>query len=513
MTKHSLIGGAIILTIASFITRILGFIYRIYMSRLIGAEGMGLFQLIFPIYMLGYTLSSSGISVAVSKLVAEENAKRNPANARKILRLSLLVAVGIAWIFMMIVLLKAQQISTYILKDTRTTLALGILGLSVPFMAAASMLKGYFYGLQEMDKPAVAQVFEQLMRMITIYLIADWFIPKGITYACAMAAIGMTVGEFISFSYTYICYKQYQKKQDSFKQKFSSLTTKKGLYAILAIAMPITLNRGFSSILQSIETIMLPTRLQLFGYSYAEAIGLYGQFSGMAMPLIFFPSILTTSLAMTLIPTISEAKAIKNTRQIQYSTSKSLQIASLIGMGTACLFILFSHSLGKLIYRQKEVGTILYSLSWLCPFLYFQQTLSGVLNGLGEQIASFRHTISGALLRMTMIYFIVPLLGLQGLIWSLLVSTIWVTGLHLKRVLQKTHLTFDLSNWILKPILASIGAAFITQPIQKHFIMLHFPFEFSIILSIAFLGIIYLLMIIALGCFSKEDINKIRKNL
>ena len=261
-------------------------------------------------------------------------------------------------------------------------------------MAAASMLKGYFYGLQEMDKPAVAQVFEQLMRMITIYLIADWFIPKGITYACAMAAIGMTVGEFISFSYTYICYKQYQKKQDSFKQKFSSLTTKKGLYAILSIAMPITLNRGFSSILQSIETIMLPTRLQLFGYSYAETIGLYGQFSGMAMPLIFFPSILTTSLAMTLIPTISEAKAIKNTRQIQYSTSKSLQIASLIGMGAACLFILFSHSLGKLIYRQEEVGTILYSLSWLCPFLYFQQTLSGVLNGLGEQIASFRHTIS-----------------------------------------------------------------------------------------------------------------------
>lgn len=511
MSKRSLIGGAIILTIAGFITRLLGFVYRIYMSHLIGAEGMGLFQLIFPIYMLGYTLSSSGVSVAVSKLIAEENAKKHPFNVRKILHLSLLLSVGIAWILMMILLLRAEWIGTYILKDPRTGLSLGILGLSIPFMAASSTLKGYFYGLQEMDKPAAAQVFEQLIRMLTIYLIADFFIPKGIVYACAMAAIGMTVGEMISFGYIYICYKRHQHSQGVYK-KSSCITTKKGLQMIFGIAVPITINRGFSSILHSVETIMLPSRLQLFGLSYVEAIRLYGQLSGMAMPLIFFPAILTTSLSMTLIPTISEAHAVKNTHRIQYATSKSLQITAIIGMGTACLFILFSHPLAEMIYHQEEVGTILYSLSWLCPFLYFQHTLSGILNGLGEQMSSFRHTISGSLLCILMIYFVVPLLGLQGFIWALLLSTILVTGLHFRKVLKKTKVSFDLTHWILKPILSCIGAAFIISPLKKHFIIPYFSFAFSTVLSILLLGIVYLLLIGALGCFSRDDLKMLRKN-
>ena len=513
MSKRSLLGGTIILAIAGLITRILGFVYRIYMSHLIGAEGMGLFQLVFPIYMLGYTLSSAGISVAVSKLVAEENAKKSPANAKKILHLSLVISVGIAWILMMILLLGSNWISQFILKDQRTALSLGILAFSLPFMAAASTLKGYFYGLQEMDHPAASQVIEQIARMASIYFLAGWFIPKGLVYACAVSAIGMTIGEMVSFAYIYIAYKRSQKKKTFSQSSYRVLSTSKGLAAILSIAMPLTMHRGFSSILQSVETIMIPSRLQLFGLSYKTAISLYGQLSGMAMPLIFFPSIITNSLSMTLIPAISEASALKNKHRVEYASAKSLQISLIVGIGTACLFILFSHPLAMLIYRQEDVGKILYSLAWLCPFLYFQSTLGGILNGLGEQMASFRHSIGGSGLRIFIIYFGVPLLGIQGFIWAMILSALLVTSLHLNKIVQKTNLAIDYNLWILKPALAGIGASFITLSIQKHLITPYFSFGLATVLSICFLALVYLLMIGALGCFSREDLKVIRKNM
>jgi len=162
MSKNTLVISTLILTLASFITRIFGFIFRIYMSNVMGAEALGLYQLVFPIYILAWTISSAGISVAVSKLVATEIAKRQNGNALRIIKIAVFLSVSIGCVISLILYVFAEPIATLLLHEPRTTLSLKYLSICIPFMAATSSIKGYFYGKQEMSKPAIGQVIEQV---------------------------------------------------------------------------------------------------------------------------------------------------------------------------------------------------------------------------------------------------------------------------------------------------------------------------------------------------------------
>ena len=193
MHKKAIIKSAIILTSANIITRVLGFFYRIYMSKTIGAEGMGLYQIITPLYLLIWAISSSGLSTTMSKLTAQEKAKGQQGNAEKILTISLIISVAIALCLSISVHNFAEEISQYIIKDKRTTLSLKWLSPCFPFMAAGSVIRGYFLGMQEAKVPAISQVIEQIVRMLAVYVLADTFVPMGLEYACGAAILGMAL--------------------------------------------------------------------------------------------------------------------------------------------------------------------------------------------------------------------------------------------------------------------------------------------------------------------------------
>ncbi|WP_058486221.1 stage V sporulation protein B [Defluviitalea phaphyphila] len=511
MAKRTLVTGALILTVANFITRILGFIYRIYMSNLIGAEGMGLFQLVFPVYMLAWTLSASGISLSVSKLIAQENAKREYGNMHRILKISLLLSVLIGTTISFFIYIFAPFIAINIIKESRNILALRILAFAIPFMAAASSIKGYFYGMQEMSKPAISQVLEQIIRMLIIYSLASLFVPKGLSYACALGVIGMCAGEIASFIYIFIAYRSNKSKNKLFKKP--SLNLIQAYKSLLSMAIPLTGNRFITTILNSIENILIPIQLQVFGLSNSEAISIYGQFSGMAMPLIFFPSMFTTSLSMALIPAVSEATAIKNTKRIHHTVSKSIHFTCLIGIGATYLFLIFSKELGLAIYNQHEVGNMLYSMAFICPFFYLQSTLSGILNGLGQQVTTFKHNVIGSIISISFIYFLIPRLGFIGFIWSVIVSSITITLLHLNKVVKFTSISLKLNEWIIKPSLAIIASGLTTKYIMNHYFLTRFSLRPGVFFSLIILAFMYLSFLFILKSISKEDINLIKKGL
>ncbi|KAE9628451.1 stage V sporulation protein B [Defluviitalea raffinosedens] len=511
MAKKNLVTGALILTAASFITRILGFIYRIYMSNLIGAEGMGLYQLIFPIYMLAWTISASGISLSVSKLVAQENAKREYGNMHRIVKISVLLSVGIGFIISAFIYYFAPWIASSILKEPRTILSLKILAVCVPFMAAASSIKGYFYGMQEMTKPAVSQVLEQISRMLIIYFLASFFIPKGLSYACALSVIGICAGEFISFLYVCISYKRNKQRKKIIKKP--TLNLFQAYSALLAMAIPLTGNRFITSLLSSIENIMIPIQLQAFGMSNTEAISIYGQFSGMAMPLIFFPSMVTGSLSVALVPAVSEAKAVNNTRQIHRTVSKSIHFTSLIGIGATCLFAVFSKELGLAVYNQEDVGDMLYSMAWICPFFYLQTTLAGILNGLGQQVATFKHNVIGSIISILFIYFFVPMFGFKGFLWAVIVSSITITLLHLRKVLKFTSLTLELSKWVIRPGLAATASALTAKYIMNHYLLTQFSLRWSMTFTLIALAASYIIFLFLLQSITKEDLKILKRNI
>lgn len=504
MSKKSLIAGTLILTLASLITRLLGFGFRIYQSQVMGPEGMGLYQLLFPIYMLLWAASSAGIALSIAKMIAAEVSRGEEGNAVHILNVSLLISMPLSLLLSILLFIFAPFIAKYYIHEPVTELSLRILALCVPFMSTACCLRGYFQGHQEMSITALAQIIEQVARMMAIYLLAHLLIPMGTKYMCVLGVIGMCAGEVFSFIMSFIAYKLRKRKI-----KFSPVTLqrKNTFNQLLALSIPITANRFLTSGLASFENILIPINLQKYGLNSHEALGLYGKFSGMALPLLLFPSMVTSSLATALVPAISEAVAMKNKPLLQRTIGRAIQFSSLIGIGATALFLTFSEEIALTCYGHKDVGLLLKWLAIICPFLYLQNILIGTMNGLGMQKQTFKTNIIGSLICIAIITLLVPQRGILGFVLAMLFQSGFVCCSLLFYVLNFVELRINVNHWIFKPCLAAFASSFVAITFNRCLFTNTYTLAISTIFSILTLGITYLLCLILIGSFSIKDIK------
>ena len=504
MSKKSLVAGTLVLTLASLITRLLGFGFRIYQSQVMGAEGMGLYQLLFPIYMLLWAASSAGIAMAIAKLVAAEVSRGAEGNAIRILKVSLLISLPFSFLLSGLLFFFAPFIARCYIQEPVTELSLRLLAFCVPFMSTACCLRGYFQGHQEMSITALAQIVEQMGRMLIIYLLAGLMVPKGITYICALGVIGMCAGEFFSFCMSFIAFRI---KKRHVKLTPATLPKRDTFNKLLTLSIPVTANRFLTSGLQSFENILIPITLGQFGLSSSAALGLYGQFSGMALPLLFFPSMVTSSLATALVPAISEAVAMKNTKLLQRTISKSIQFSSLIGIGATALFLTLPYEIALTCYHMQEVGQLLKWLAIICPFLYLQNILTGTMNGLGMQKKTFTTNVMGSLLCIAVILLMVPKRGIIGFVIAMLMQSGFVCAMLLSYVLKNIDLPVDIYNWMLRPGLAGILCSVFTFALHHYWLIQHFSLTISTILGVLTLVSSYIVILLMTGCLSIKDIK------
>ena len=469
MSKKTLVGGTIILIITGFIVRVLGFVYRIYLSNLIGAEGMGLFQLIFPIYSVIIITLSAGISIAVSKMVAEEVAKQHIMNIRRITRLAFVMVVSAGLIVSVLFYFNLNFVVNSIIKDSRTYYSLILLIPCIPIIAAASALKGYFYGIQNITPTAFSQVAEQIVRIAFVMIVADRFLGIGLEYACAVATLGMALGEIANLAVLYIAYKL--KKNKIHKNGSNSGLMRKRfiIKELLTISFPISLNRFITNLVSAFETILIPSMLVAGGMAHKLSMQEFGRLTGMAMPVIFFPSLVTSSLATLLVPAISEGISVNNYKSVNYRISKSIQLTIALGVIFTALFICYPNEIGNLMYKKEKIGDLLYSLAFASSFLYLQQVLFGILNGLGKQGISLRNSLISYAIRIGFVYLAIPAYGLTGYVWGLVASSIIVCILNMITVVKCTEMKLDLQNWAVKPLIIGIIMLFSGKYIYSFF--------------------------------------------
>ncbi len=450
--------------------------------------------------MLAWSISSSGFSTTISKLVAEENCKREYGNIKRILHICIFLSGLIACLISIFIFMSSEYIANNILKNENTLLSLHIMCISFPFMAIGSCIRGYFLGMQDTIVPAISQVLEQVSRMIVIYLLASTFIPLGLSYACAVGVIGMCVGEIFSFLYVLMIYNTKIKKGKSNKSviKYTSI--------ILAMAIPLTANRVLGSFFSTIENVLIPQKLMEYGYNDTEAMSLYGQLSGMSMPLVMFPSSLLTALAIAIVPAISEALAKNNINLIRLTISKAFTVTCFIGIGTAGLFIFFSNQLGYTIYSQQDIGWQLLYIGFLCPFLYLQVTFSGILNGLGEQMLIFKNSILSSIINICFIYFFIPKYDLYAFILGWFLSLILINFISILKLKQKTNFKIDIFNSILKPMLCILSSGIVAKYCYK-MLILSYGNIFSIIITILIFALLYIILLILVGALDKKDLR------
>lgn len=473
--KHTLITGTLLLTITGFITRFLGFFYRIFLSRTIGAEGLGIYNMVHPIYGICFALCAGSIQTAVSRFVAA-NTARGKAVFRTGLAISLTVAIALAFLICQF----SQPIAKYILLEERCAPLLPFMALSVPFSAVHACINGYYYGIQKTKVPAFSQVIEQIVRMSVVFLIANIYLESGRTITVSLAVTGHLIGEIASCFYSILAFSLFSPGGGRFT--FPSFFKNFPLTAapLMTLALPLMGNRLVLNVLSSAEAIWIPNSLGAFGMTGSEAFSIYGVLTGMALPFILFPSTITNSMAVLLLPTVAKAQANGNRKQIAGTISMSLRYSLYMGILCIGLFILFGDQLGTSVFHDPNAGSFIQTLAWLCPFLYLVTTMGSILNGLGKTSTTFVQNVIALLLRLSFVILAIPKFGIIAYLWGMLASELLLACLHLHSLNKLVPFTWDVLNMVVKPVcclMISIGIfyavnSFILESGDKHsFIM------------------------------------------
>ena len=438
--KHPLITGTIILTITGFVSRIIGFFYRIYLSRLFGEEGMGIYQLLGPVLALSFSLTAAGIQTAISKFVASETTTGNYRYSLQVLLTGLTLSSALSFLCTAFLLECSEWIATAFLLEPRTASMLRIVAWSVPMAAIHSCINGYFYGIKKAEVPAGTQLVEQIFRVGSVFLVTMLGSKCGETPTINVAVLGLVIGEGVSMVVSII----------AAYRRFSSISTLSNLFpskpclpkgsevygkisysfggilkSLLSLSIPLSMNRVVINFLQSIEAIYIPNRLQAFGYDTQTALSVYGVLTGMAMPLIMFPGALTNSVSVLLLPLVAEADATGNQTLIKRAVNQTIRYSSLLGIACMAVFLLCGRPAGIYLFDSPLAGHFILTLSFICPFLYLSSTLSSIINGLGKPGIVFFTNATALLLRLLFVFFFIPRVGITGYLWGLLVSQIY----------------------------------------------------------------------------------------
>lgn len=428
--KHPLVVGTLILTLTGLLSRVIGFFYRIYLSRLFGEEGMGLYQLLSPVLSLSFSLTAAGYQTAISKLVAEQAATSKTPSLRP-MAAGMSISLPLSLLCNAVIYFFADPIASLLLQEPRTAPMLRILSFSIPLGAVHSCVNGYFYGVKKAGIPSASQLLEQLTRVGCVYIVSARCLAAGKTPSIGVAVLGLTIGELFSMLFSIAAIWQCKTSRKSVSG-LRRLPSSPGLYrGVLSMALPLTANRIVLNLLQSVESVSIPSRLRLYGYDNVTALSVYGVLTGMAMPFIFFPNALTSSVAVLLLPLISENYALGNYDAVRQATVKTVKYCGALGICCMAGFVFLGSWAGTTLFNSPLAGYFIRTLGFICPFLYLDTTLSSILQGLGKAGHIFVMNVACLLIRLAFVFLAVPRFGITGYLWGLLVSQLALGVLYL----------------------------------------------------------------------------------
>lgn len=508
LKKSSFIFGTILLALVNVVVRSLGFIYRIFLSRLIGATAIGLYQMVFPFLMVLITIPTAGIPIAVSKLVAKEKSLHNREGIYKVLLLALSLGGVTSFVLSVFVSLKIDFIVNQILKNPDLYYPVLWTIPTISIITFSSILRGFFYGLKEMAPAASAQVIEQLFRIVFVLTYLYYKTPSNPVAAATIAIIGISIGEIAGLLYLVLRFNFKKIITKSHYIRTYSDSSLEIFNHLLFVAVPITLSRLVSVVMQTANSILIPQRLQAAGYSSVAAIETFGKISGMAMPLLYLPFTVTTALVLNIIPSISEQLAVNNWKDVEYKSSLALRITLLVAIPTTIIYAIFGHHLAQLIYGHEDVGRYLSIISYGMIFLCMQHTLSGILHGMGKQIATTINYILGMMLQLYCTYFLIPnpRYGINGFFIGFLLATFTIFALNLITLMRHIKLNISFMQAVLKPTFASLLMIIAMIYSYQKFYSLSSSNAWSTVISSIIGACLYLFILLITKTF---DINRL----
>ncbi len=429
--KNPLITGTLLMTAAGVLSRIIGFFYRIFLSRTIGAEALGIYQLIGPVFSLCFALTASSIQTSISKFVGDaiggcEDSLCGEKKARAYLVLGLVLSCGLSVLTGIFMYFNADRIAMRFLGEARCAPLLVLLTYSLLPCCIHACINGYYYGRKNAFVPSLCQLIEQIARVGSVWIIFQVTTEKGIPLTAFHAVCGLVIGECFGLLVSTSALLR-EKRLPRGSYTADSVCNRTMMHAFLAMAIPLTINRLAIAFSTSLENLLIPQKLQLYGYSQADALSVYGILSGMTLSIILFPCVLTNSLSVLLLPAISEAKGRANENQIRRATQKAIRLGLLLGFAFTILFLFTGDMIGNKLFHNALAGRFICRLAWLCPLMYVSSLLSSILHGLGCPKQVLFVNLLACLIRIGMIWFLVPGYGIGAYLWGLLLSQVFAS--------------------------------------------------------------------------------------
>lgn len=501
-----------VLIIANFLVRFLGFIYKILLSRFLGSEGIGLFHLVFHAFMVIITITSSGIPIAVSKITAQKMIKNDYKGCKKTLIISIVLGLTISMFLCLLAYNNIEFLIKYVVKSDKLKNSLLAIIPAIPIVTLSSIIRNYFYGLKNVMPSATAQIIEQFARIIFVLSFLYYFNPQDLRFSVMIATLGITVGEiggllFLIFNLGSHNYRRLAsiRKRVNFADSLSIL------FKVIAISFPITLSRLIAVLMQSANMLLVPNRLQVSGYSVSQSVTTFGEVVGMTMPLLFLPFIVTSAFVVNLIPNISAENALMRSTNIELKSILALRVTLLISIPITLTFFFFSKPICSFLYNKPSVGIYLRYLAVTVIFLSLHHIIAGILHGLGKQILTTINHFIGMTIRLICIYYLVamPKFGINGFIIGFIISSFITFLLNFASLKHFINVRLKIIKHILNPIISSILMITVIIFCNRYFLYLNLPIYVKILLPMLLGFLTYIVCIIATGSIKLQTIKYI----
>ncbi len=491
MSSDRFYKNSAILTFSNFITGFIGFAFSIVLSKKLGAEGLGLYGLIMPVYSLLVCLTADGLITAVSKVCAVYNSKKDYRNLHRTVK-TIVCFMGLWSIAVAaLVFINASNISIFFIRDIRAANAIKIICPALIFIPFSAIFKGIFYGFEKFTIPASIDILEKGIR-ITILLSTILLLSlNNVKGAVTAAYFALAVGEAISLLMLLTAYKVFFKKLVPIKTKVKNPLQL--LIDILVISTPLCLNGFLSSILNTASTLILPRRLISTGMSYDNALELIGKFLGMSLTTVNLPFIIVGSIMTVLIPDMSLSISKKDLWSTERRISQVLKISFLVGLGTLIISLCIPQKLGMLFYSRDDLGVMI-KTAGICSFISYAACASyGILNALGKQNVNLRNSLIVSVEGLVLVFILtgIPALNIYGYGVSIILTSITGLVINLYEIRKYCEIRFTIKNSLVFVMIGLIGYMTIklaSTLIPDSFIV----FDVFISTIICFIAIFYL---------------------
>ncbi len=490
MAKDNFFRNSFILTASNITTGLLGFAFSIYLSKILGAEGIGLYNLIMPIYNLFICLMTAGVVAALSKVSAVYYERRETNNLTKTINSVALFNIIWALLIGVFVFFLAPLIGKYGVNDVRTINAIKVTCPAMVFISLSNILKGYFLGVSKIKIPALVDIFEKGMRIITISLLVYAFSTENLTTLVTLAYVSLAIGELQSLILLFFYYRRCVSKLPKSNTRADGRAQL--LFNVLVISLPLCINGFLNNIFSTLSTLIVPRRLIAAGFSYSEALSLIGKYTGMAVTLIGIPLIVVGSINSLLIPDLSQSLSRGDNYFASIRIRKVMKIAFLLGLSTTVICSLIPYELGNLFYGRDDLGGYIFMASLSAPIFFISSTMFGILNGLNKQGIIVRNSLIIASIDLICLFIFtsIPKINIYGYSLTLFITSSICLLINLYEVKKEINVDISLINVIIF-ILLSILTFLVLNIFIKKFLFPLGTVEILLVVLITFIIFIY----------------------